>query len=179
MEYHNYFELFLVIEDRLGGYLRQLEFNQKTESLYSGSISLLLLQTCPVIESYMVHLSTRSERVLDHPLYIWKGANRLWESKNGTIKERSGVRLIDGFSKFSYVIQNVFKLSAMRCRFYYSEDFQKLPGVDHFNDIKPFQTLKSFVDYQQFELEKGKQFPVGLETPKWWTAYNKIKHDMD
>lgn len=179
MEYYRYFDLFLSIEDELAGYMRQLQFSSKTESLYSPRISLLLLQTCPVIESYMVQLSTKSTHVKKHPLYDWEGANKLWQSDQGKIKEKAGSRSIRDFPKFAYVNEKVFSLSSMQCRFYYSERFQQIDGNSHFRDLNPFGTLDKFGDYVGLDLEKVGRFPKGLETPVWWTAYNKIKHDMD
>lgn len=179
MEYYRYFDLFLSIEDELAGYMRQLQFSSKTESLYSPRISLLLLQTCPVIESYMVQLSTRSIHVKKHPLYNWEGASSLWKSEKGEIDEGEGFRSIKNFPKFAYVNEKVFSLSSMQCRFYYSERFQQIEGNSHFRDLNPFGTLDKFDDFVGLDLKKGGRFPKGLETPIWWTAYNKIKHDMD
>lgn len=179
MEYYRYFDLFLSIEDELAGYMRQLQFSSKTESLYSPRISLLLLQTCPVIESYMVQLSTRSIHVKKHPLYDWEGASSLWKSEKGKIDEGEGFRSISNFPKFAYVVEKVFGLSSMHCQFYYSERFQKIEGDAHFRDVNPFGTLVKFDDFVGLRLEKGDRFPTGLVTPDWWSAYNKIKHDMD
>lgn len=179
MEYYRYFELFLSIEDELASYMRQLHFSSKTESLYSQKISLLLLQTCPVIESYMAQLSTRSSQVMQHPLYKWEGAYKLWDSEKGKTKGKDGFRLISSFRKFAYVVEKVFDLSSMGCRFYYSERFQKICGSSHYRDLNPFGTLAKFDDFFGVTLEKGSRFPTGLDTPAWWTAYNKIKHDMD
>lgn len=179
MEYYRYFELFLSIEDELASYMRQLQFSSKTESLYSPRISLLLLQTCPVIESYMAQLSTKSPLVMKHPLYKWEGAYSLWDSEKGKIKEKDGFRLISNFPKFAYVVEKVFGLSSKDCRFYYSERFKKIGGDAHFRDLNPFGTLKKFDDFVGMNLKKGSRFPTGLDTPVWWTAYNKIKHDMD
>jgi len=179
MEYHKYFEIFLNIEDRLAGYMRQLEFSKKTEALHSAEISLLLLQTCPVIESYMVQLSTRSPQVLSDPLYQWEGAHKLWTSDKGKILEKENRRAIRNFLKFSYVVEKVFSLSSKSCLFYYSERFQNIDGDSHFRGLGPFKTLSSFIDYKTSTIEAKKQFPTGLDTPKWWTAYNKIKHNLD
>lgn len=179
MEYYRYFDLFLNIEEELASYMRQLQFSSKTESLYSPKISLLLLQTCPVIESLMVQLSTKSKKVLNHPIYNWDGAPSLWQSSKGEIKEKNGIRSIGNFPKFAYVVEKVFGLSELHCRFFYSERFQKIEGNAHFRDLSPFNTLRNFDDFENKKLEKGERFPTGLETPVWWTAYNKIKHDMD
>lgn len=179
MEYYRYFELFLSIENELASYMRQLQFSSKTESLYSPRISLLLLQTCPIIESYMVQLSTKSPLVRTHPLYKWEGAYSLWDFDKGKFKEKHGFRLIRNFPKFAYVVEKVFGVSSMRCRFYYSERFQKIGGDAHFRDLNPFATLKKFYDYEAVHLKKGDRFPTGLNTPVWWTAYNKIRHDLD
>lgn len=179
MEYYRYFDLFLSIEDELAGYMRQLQFSSKTESLYSPRISLLLLQTCPVIESYMAQLSTRCVIVKNHLLYSWEDAYSLWNSDKGKIKVKEGFRSISNFPKFAYVVEKVFGLSSMHCQFYYSERFQKIEGDAHFRDVNPFGTLVKFDDFVGLRLEKGDRFPTGLDTPDWWTAYNKIKHNMD
>ncbi|MER2513901.1 MAG: hypothetical protein ABTQ25_16015 [Nitrosomonas ureae] len=179
MEYYRYFDLFLSIEDELAGYMRQLQFSSKTESLYSPRILLLLLQTCPVIESYMVQISTRSIHVKKHPLYDWEGANKLWQSDQGKIKEKAGSRSISNFPKFAYVVEKVFRLSSKSCIFYYSERFKDIDGDSNFKSLTPFETLSSFIDYQNANIEPRKQFPIGLNSPKWWIAYNKIKHELD
>ncbi len=147
MEYYRYFEYFLGIEEALASYMKHLQFTGKTENLYSPELSLLLLQTCPVIESYMVQLCTESRIVKEHPLYSWKYANKLWYSDKGEIKEKSGKRQISSFPKFSYVTEKVFGISSSHCIFYYSDKFQHLTGSGHFRNLNPYKGLKSFVDY--------------------------------
>jgi hypothetical protein len=179
MEYYRYFEFFLSIEDNLADYMRHLQFSEKTEKLFSSKISLLLLQTCPVIESYMAQLCISSETVKRHPLYSWQHAYKLWDSEKGKIKESKGKRSIRNFPKFSYVTEKVFGISSDSCRIFYSERFQNLSGSSHYKDINPYSGLSGFVDFNKAKIMANKQFPTGIETPKWWTAYNKIKHDLD
>ncbi len=179
MKYYRYFEYLLGIEEALASYMKHLQFTGKTESLFSPELSLLLLQTCPVIESYMVQLCIDSATVKRHPLYNWEYAYKLWDREKGKIKKKGGKRQISTFPKFSYVIDKIFEISSSRCVFYYSDKFQNLDGNGHFSELKPYAGLKGFVDYKEAVIEKRKQFPTGIETPKWWTAYNKIKHDLD
>lgn len=179
MKYYRYFELFLNIEDDLADYMGQLQFSNKTEKFYSPKISLLLLQTCPVIESYMVQLSTKSKSVGQHPLHSWEHADKLWKIKKGNNKELKESRSISTFPKFSYVTEKVFELSSRYCKFFYSERFQNLSGSTHYRNMTPYSGLSGFVDFNQAVIKPKQQFPTGIETPKWWTAYNKIKHDLD
>jgi len=179
MEYYQYFELFLNIEDDLLAYIRQLEYSEKSRNIYSPRLALLLLQTCPVIESYMVRLATGSNTVEAHEIYSWKFNWKIWEKEKAgeKVKEKDGIRSISRFPKFAYVCEKVFKISEKWVRFYFSNRFQKVPNNISAQSFYPYKTLKKFEDYKKYD-GKAKQFPVGLETPKWWTAYNKIKHSF-
>jgi len=94
MQYYRYFELFLNIEDQLCDYIGQLEYSDKSKNIYTPKISLLLLQACPIIESYMVQLCTSSQIVQSHDLYTWEYNWKLWESDKQRIKEKYGKRSI-------------------------------------------------------------------------------------
>jgi hypothetical protein len=180
MEYYKYFELFLNIEDDLLAYIRQLEYSNKSRNIYSPRLSLLLLQTCPVIESYMVRVATQSEIVQNHEIYNWEYSWKIWDSNKDEIKEKDGVRGIATFPKFAYVCEKVFHLSEKSTKFYFSDKFQNISDNASTQQFKPFESLEKFQDFKNFELKdsKPKKFPVGLDTPKWWTAYNKIKHSF-
>lgn len=179
MEYYQYFELFLNIEEDLLAYIRQLEYSEKSRYIYSPRLALLLLQTCPVIESYMVRLATKSKTVQVHEIYNWKFNWKIWEKEKGKekVKEQDGIRSIKNFPKFAYVCEKVFKISEKSVRFFFSNKFQKLPNNISMQALYPYKTLSKFDDFKMYD-DKGTQFPVGLETPKWWTAYNKIKHSF-
>ncbi len=179
MEYYQYFELFLNIEDDLLSYIRQLEYSEKSRGIYSPRLALLLLQTGPVIESYMVRLATKSKTVQDHEIYNWKYNWKIWDKAKlqENVKLKDKLRSISTFAKFAYVCEKVFHISRKSVKFYFSNRFQNLPNNISVKHIKPFDSLKNFKDFKNFN-NKKKQFPVGLETPKWWTAYNKIKHSL-
>ncbi len=107
MKYYRYFELFLNIEDQLCDYISQLEYSERSKNILTPKISLLLLQACPIIESYMVQLCTTSNNVKNHELYDWEYNWKLWEHNNKGIKTKGGKRLISNFPKFSYIIEKV------------------------------------------------------------------------
>jgi len=179
VEYYQYFELFLNIEDDLLAYIRQLEYSDKSRYIYSPRLALLLLQTCPVIESYMVRIATKSKIVQTHGIYNWKFNWKIWERQKHEekVKEKDGIRSIRNFAKFAYVSEKVFDISKKSVRFYFSNRFQKLQNNTSTQTLYPYKTLGKFQDLKTYD-GKGNQFPVGLETPKWWTAYNKIKHSF-
>jgi len=127
----------------------------------------------------MVQLCTTSKTVKTHSLYSWDYNFKLWEAKNRVIKASGGKRSIATFPKFSYVIEKIFSLSGKECMFFYSETFHNLDGDGHYSIFSPYKSLSSFVEYTGCIPKDRERFPAGLDTPKWWTAYNKIKHDMD
>ena len=69
---NEYFEIFLNIEEQLLEYSKHIEYSNKTKNIVTYRIALLLLQTCPIIESYMVNLCINSNIVKKHLLYNWK-----------------------------------------------------------------------------------------------------------
>ena len=174
--YHQYFNLLLEVEDELVSRIRQLEYSEKSRTVYSSKLSLLLLQTCPIIESYMAYLATESDDVRNHPLYNWEYNWKLWESNKEIVKVKNGLREIQKFPKFSYVSEKVFSLSSLSVNFFHTERFQDIQDNDKVTTFTPFSSLKKFSDYSTYSGNGG--FPVGLDTPKWWTAYNKIKHSL-
>ena len=179
MLFYRYFEFFLNIENALAEYTTQLEFSETSKHLYSHKISLLLLQTCPIIESYMVQLCATSPTVQKHSLYDWEYNWKLWDSNKKKLKLPKGKRSINKFPKFSYVIEKVFSISSESCTFYFSDKFQNLEGNSHLITLQPFKSLSNFTDFNGITVEDKQPFAVGLDTPKRWTAYNKIKHDLD
>ena len=152
MQFYRYFEIFLNIENTLAEYTTQLEFSEKSKSLYSHKISLLLLQTCPIIESYMVQLCTTSPAVQKHTLYDWEYNWKLWYSKKNKIKLSKGKRSISKFPKFSYVIEKVFNLSSKSGTFYFSDKFQNIEGNSHIATLRPYTTLSKFDDHEKWGL---------------------------
>ena len=179
MEYHRYFELFLNIEDDLLSYIRQLEYSEKSRSIYSPRLALLLLQTCPIIESYMVRLANHSDTVKKHDIYDWEYNWRIWDrkKKEKKVKERDGIRSIYNFPKFSYVCEKVFGISGKSVTFFFSDRFQTVSNNKLLQIFRPYESLNKFEPLEKFD-KNSKRFPIGLETPKWWTSYNKIKHSF-
>jgi len=180
MEHHEYFRHFLNIEEDLIDFTKQLTFDKESINIYSPKLSLLLLQTCPVIESYMVDLSTKSDSVKRSGLWRWQYKWRLW-SKNKTANSRankSAERSIGNFPKFAYVCEKVFRLSDKEIKFYFSDKLQNLPDDAFSKSFKPFEDLSEFIDYRKIDYEPLR-FPTNFPTPAWWQAYNKIKHDLE
>jgi len=183
MDYVEYFLTFLNIEDDLLSFIKNLEYTKESSRIHSPRLSLLLLQTCPVIESYMVKLATQSKKVISSDLYSWKLNWKLWEKKKNErkVKEKNGIRSITGFPKFSYVCETVFGLSEQKARFYFTDKYYFLHGhtANLFTEVfQPYKSLSSFIDYSKVT-DESSLFPLGLKTPKWWTAYNKVKHSLE
>lgn len=183
MDYVEYFLTFLNIEEDLLSFIKDMEYTKESGKIHTPKLSLLLLQTCPVIESYMTKLALSSRAVKSSDLYSWKFNWKLWEKKDKTkeVKEHNGMRSINSFPKFSFVCETIFKLSSLKARFYFTDKYLFLHG--HTANIltelfQPYKSLASFEDYKLFNDEKSK-FPIGLKTPKWWTAYNKVKHRLE
>lgn len=180
MLYTDYFKIFLTIEKSLQEYIEQLEYTEKSKNIFSYKLSLLLLQTCPIIESYLVMLACNSETVKSSVLYNWEYSYKLWEkaNKKNEVKVKDGKRLISDFPKFAYVAEKIFHLSGQRVTFYPSIFFQNNSQTFEY---EPFKTLSNLNDFKEadFTINPNAHFPTGLETPKWWTAYNKIKHEQE
>ena len=180
MKYYEYFQIFLNIENNLSNYMQTIEYSNKSKTIYTINQSLLLLQTCPIIESFMIDLSIDATTVINHPLYNWKFNWKLYKKKEkeNTLKLKDNKRLIESFPKFAYVCEEVFKLSNEKTTFYYTDKLQYLPDNINTETISPFSSLKKFFSYTYFD-DENKKFPIGLESPEWWLAYNKIKHDFE
>jgi hypothetical protein len=112
MKYYQYFDLFLNVEDDLLAYIQQLEYSKKSRHIYSPRLALLLLQTCPIIESFMVRVATVSERVRAHEIYDWKFNWKIWKKKKyeDKVAEKNTARSIETFAKFAYVFEVTFKM---------------------------------------------------------------------
>lgn len=183
MDYVEYFLIFLNIEEDLLSFIKNLEYTKESSRIHSPRLSLLLLQTCPVIESYMVKLATQSKKVMSSDLYNWKLNWKLWEKekKERKVKEKDGIRSISGFPKLAYVCETVFGLSDQKARFYFTDKYYFLHGhtANLFTEVfQPYKSLATFTDYQEVT-DGSSVFPLRLMTPKWWIAYNKVKHSLE
>jgi len=159
MKHHEYFRHFLNIEDHLVNYSKQLTFDKNSMNVYSPGLSLLLLQACPVIESYMVDLCTKSPFVKNSDLWEWKYNWKIWgkKGKKEEVKEVKGVRKIKSFRKFSYVCEKVFSISAKNCMFYHYDKLQHLPTKEFTTLLRPYHTLSNFINYK--DIDTGKANP--------------------
>jgi len=180
MEHHEYFRHFLTIEEDLIDFTKQLNFDKESIKLYSPKLSLLLLQTCPVIESFMVDLCTKSSSVRKSDLWNWRYKWKLWSKKETANSKRDTIvaRSIGDFPKFAYVCEKVFELADKRTKFYFSDKLQNLPDEAFSTIFQPFKTLSNFIDYRKVDYEP-RRFPTNYPTPDWWQAYNKIKYDLE
>lgn len=186
MEYYDHLRMFLNLEQRLASIMEDLPYeesrgNTNTESIRTETISLLLLSTCPVIESYMVHLSSRSQSVQDHPLWNWEYAHTLWKTTSAkTVPPRLKTprQVQNSFPKSAAVVQEVFGISEKTLEFHRHSPIKYVH-----NDptavirLQPFQRLSDYPSYLQYAGERS-GFPNKTAAPDWWTAYNKAKHDM-
>jgi hypothetical protein len=139
------------------------------------------LSTCPVIESYMAHLSSRSRSVQNHPLWNWEYAHTLWKTRGAKTASpglKTPRQVQNTFPKFAVVVQEVFGISDKTLEF-----FRHSPIKYVHNDpaavirLQPFQRLSEYPSYLEYAGEKS-GFPNKTAAPEWWTAYNKAKHDM-
>lgn len=182
MRYEDYFSMFLSIEEELTSFLKVIDYSEKHKAIYSHKLVLLLLQTCPVIESYLVRTATSSNTVQKHPIWNCDINSKIWESTKGqskAVKEVNGLRQISGFPKFIAVNNEVFNLDDKKVTFYHSERFQVNNGCDT-SQYSPFKSLLKTLDFEHSDYKEDKtRYPKGYATPKWWTAYNKIKHSFD
>ncbi|KXI26703.1 hypothetical protein [Paraglaciecola hydrolytica] len=180
MKYEDYFSMFLSIEEELAEFLKVINYSEKHQNIYSHKLVLMLLQTCPIIESYLVRLSTSSESVKKSSAWDSDIKDKIWETKKDkSIKLSSGNRQISGFPKFACIAEEVFELSKKEVTFYHSVLFQSNGGCTT-STYTPFSelgdTLPSF--HSEYKNNKTK-YPKLYRTPQWWTAYNKIKHSFD
>ncbi|WP_299661881.1 hypothetical protein [uncultured Psychromonas sp.] len=179
MKYEDYFSMFLNIEDDLADFLNVMTYSEKHRTIYSHKLVLLLLQTCPVIESYLVMSATKSNIMQSSEIWDVSVKHKIWTSKKEKLTIKEGHRLITGFPKFACVNDQVFHLSHQRITFYHSELFQQGGGCET-SKFRPFQSLSKTlpVNHQDYQ-NNNTRYPKGYETPAWWTAYNKIKHSFD
>jgi hypothetical protein len=178
MKWDNYYRIFLQLEDELIAILNEVDF-YGNEKMYSHKLSLLLLRTCPIIESYMVEVATKSNTVFNHQLFNWEYNYKLWDRKKSTNSIDHGGEYryrITSFPKFTYVIHEVFNICDKALTFF---KYSRIQDVENGTiSIKPFSSFSSVLSYREFDAEP-RSFPVGYNTPTWWTAYNKIKHDLN
>ena len=182
MKYEDYFSLFLSIEDELTKFLSVIDYSDKHKNIYSHKLVLLLLQACPIIESYLVKMATSSSSVKHSDLWNCDIKAKIWDKKSRKEElkiDGNGNRSIGNFPKFACVNAELFNLQNRRVTFYHSANFQgKEKG--QYTDYQPFKSLKEMLPHNHSEYSSGNTYyPRGYNTPVWWTAYNKIKHDFD
>jgi hypothetical protein len=181
MNYHEYLRAFLKLEDRLLALLQEIPYDAKSKDIYSESINLPLLAACPVIESYLTGQAVHSPTVQSHPLWNWQYAWKLWDKKDKQEEvktDKNGNRIMTGtFPKFTYVAEEVYGISRQTVSLYRYDRVKRLSNQeDSVVTLRPFASFGSVVRYQNYDGTSG--YPTGYRTPSWWTAYNKIKHDM-
>ncbi len=115
----------------------------------------------------MVDTAINSETVKKSELYTWEYSNKLWQDNKTKI---------NGFPKFSYVVEKIFNISHKEVSIYYNKYFEMEETSDK---MIPFKGLKNFIDYKTYTPKPKDKFPTGISTPEFWTAYNKIKHSFD
>ncbi|END3035913.1 hypothetical protein ABL003_000801 [Vibrio parahaemolyticus] len=182
MKYEDYFSLFLSIEDELTKFLSVIDYSDKHKNIYSHKLVLLLLQACPIIESYLVKMATSSSSVKHSDLWNCDIKAKIWDKKSRKEElkiDGNGNRSIGNFPKFACVNAELFNLQNRRVTFYHSANFQgKEKG--QYTDYQPFESLKEMLPHNHSEYSsRSARYPKGYSTPVWWTAYNKIKHDFD
>jgi len=176
MKYQDYFSMFLNIEAELLKFIKVIDYTDKHKNIYAHNLVLLLLQTCPVIESYLVRIATTSNTVKQSVHWNSTLNFKIWDSNKQVIKEKDGKRQIGNFPKFACLNNELFDLSSKKTKFYHSDQFQI--GSDTVSIYQPFKPLDKAARFDSGAYE-SKNYPAGYETPKWWTAYNKIKHSFD
>lgn len=179
MTYEDYFSVFLTIEDDLCEFLRVVDYSEKHRNIYSHKLVLMLLQTCPVIESYLVRVVTSGSFVQNSPIWNSPIKHKIWDTnKDGTLKSKNGKRSINGFPKFSCLANELFELDDQSVKFYHSERFQENDGCKS-SIYLPFNSLETALSANSDQYIGKTNYPKGYSTPNWWTAYNKVKHSFD
>lgn len=181
MKYEDYFSLFLSIEDELTKFLSVIDYSDKHKNIYSHKLVLLLLQACPIIESYLVKMATSSLSVKHSDLWNCDIKTKIWDKRDRKQElkvDGNGNRSIGNFPKFACVNAELFNLQNRRVTFYHSANFQgKEKG--QYTDYQPFGTLKEMLPHNHSDYSSSKaHYPKGYSTPVWWTSYNKVKHDF-
>ncbi|MPY24522.1 hypothetical protein [Shewanella sp. YLB-07] len=183
MKYEDYFSLFLSIEDELTKFLSVIDYSDKHQNIYSHKLVLLLLQACPVIESYLVKMATSSSSMKQSELWECEIKSKIWDKKKSNKPDlkvdEDGNRFVGNFPKFSCVNSELFALPKKEIVFYHSANFQEKSQGSHTN-YYPFKSLKKMLPHSHpdYRIDRTR-YPKGYETPVWWTAYNKVKHDFD
>lgn len=182
MKYEDYFSLFLSIEDELTKFLSVIDYSDKHKNIYSHKLVLLLLQACPIIESYLVKMATSSSSVKNSELWDCAIKSKIWDKKGNTQElkiDGNGNRSIGNFPKFACVNAELFNLLSREVTFYHSANFQGKEKEQH-TDYRPFVSLKEMLPHNHSDYRSDStRYPKGYNTPVWWTAYNKVKHDFD
>ncbi|MEF1309061.1 hypothetical protein QTO01_03025 [Vibrio mytili] len=182
MKYEDYFSLFLSIEDELSKFLSVIDYSDKHKNIYSHKLVLLLLQTCPVMESYLVKVATSSSSAKQSELWECDIKTKIWDKKNKSpaLKVNDlGHRYIGNFPKFVGVNTELFKLHEREVVFYHSANFQ-IKNSERHTTYRPFASFQNMLSHSHEDYTgKDTRYPKGYETPVWWTAYNKVKHDFD
>ncbi|HHY0566761.1 hypothetical protein CGJ93_02365 [Vibrio parahaemolyticus] len=179
MKYEDYFSLFLSIEEELTKFLSVVDYSDKHKNIYSHKLVLLLLQTCPVIESYLVKVATSSYSAKQSKLWECDIKTKIWDKKNksSALKvDENGNRCIGNFPKFVGVNIELFNIHEKDIVFYHSANFQNRDAGRH-TTYRPFDSFKGMLTHNRPEY-KDKYYPTGYTAPVWWTSYNKVKHDF-
>ncbi|WP_283630973.1 hypothetical protein [Shewanella baltica] len=179
MKYEDYFSLFLSIEDELNKFLSVIDYSDKHKNIYSHKLVLLLLQTCPIVESYLVKMATSSSSVKHSRLWECDIKTKIWDKRHKSLEvkiDSNGNRFIGNFPKFACVNAELFRLFNRAITFYHSANFQG-KGEDQHTLYEPFHSLKDMLLHDHSDYESA-SYPKGYNTPIWWTAYNKVKHDF-
>ena len=184
MRYDEYLRTFLQLEQQLCDLMGELPYESGTENVNSSRMNLILLSTCPVVESYIKQTAVRSPAVHAHALWTWEYAWRIWDHEGRANDRRlkyttSNERILSGnFPKFAYVAEEVFSVSSRTIQLYRYNSVKHVPGfADAIEILQPFESVESFKSFHDYDGTGN--FPRGYNTPQWWDAYNKIKHEMD
>ncbi|RUO45873.1 hypothetical protein [Pseudidiomarina donghaiensis] len=182
MKYEDYFSLFISIEAELTKFLSVIDYSANHKNIYSHKLVLLLLQACPIVESYLVKMATSSSSVRQSKLWDSEIKAKIWEKKAKSQKlkiDRDGNRIIGNFPKFAGVNNEVFCLSSRKITFYHTANFQK-KETGQYTEYQPFNTLEGMLLHDHLDYTStNANYPKGYKTPDWWAAYNKVKHDFD
>lgn len=129
MSYAQYLRVFCRIESRLAAILSDIPFSPSRADQYSEQISLLLLSTCPVVESFMAERAGASPSVQAHPIWRWRYAHKLWAHEKGNPPHLKEPREIQwGFPKFASVIREVFHIDQKTVSFFHNPVIRYVPG---------------------------------------------------
>ena len=170
-DFQKYFLLFLNIESSLTDYFKELEYNDKTKHYSSERMFLFLLEICPAIEALMVDLSLNSTTVKTSLLWKNQYNFKIWkkvDNKDELKINHKGNREISSIKNFGYVCETIFKLSSRKITFYYNKRLRNKSDLE---------LLAPFNNFSKLEFNE-KSGVIKLDSPIWWNAYNKTKHDF-